>query len=69
LIADIGDIPDTIRLCRSLQVVDVSSNPLQRYVVLYCVLLWPLLYCLRWIKHVAILIKNRVNFFPCYYFV
>ena len=32
LVVEIGDIPDTIRLCRSLQVVDVSSNPLQRCV-------------------------------------
>ena len=32
VISDIGDIPETIGLCRSLQVVDVSSNPLQRYV-------------------------------------
>jgi len=34
LVTDIGDIPDTIRHCKSLQVVDLSSNPLQRFVVL-----------------------------------
>jgi len=32
VLVDIGDIPDTIRLCRSLQIVDLSSNPLQRFV-------------------------------------
>jgi len=30
--ADIGDIPDTIRLCGNLQHVDLSSNQLQRYI-------------------------------------
>jgi len=35
LVVEIGDIPDTIRLCRSLQVFDVSSNPLQRCVSIF----------------------------------
>jgi hypothetical protein len=29
-LADLGEIPDTIKLCKSLQAVDFSSNPLQK---------------------------------------